>query len=119
MDLDERASAIARFALGLADSADPWIASSIGEVTYISSSSDEAPSQPALTVSRGNSTTVLVASGSRVNETPPARMIMIAVAEITAGRFAAQRIMMPALLPLLHHRVGGGQQEQGDQQGTH
>jgi hypothetical protein len=64
----------------------PCTAASIGAVTYISTSSADAPGQLAETRSRGSSTAVRVASASRVNATPPASTIAAHVAQTTAGR---------------------------------
>src|SRR5206468_11323442 len=76
----------------------PWIAASIGEVRYVSISSAEAPGQLALTVSFGSSTAVLVASGKRTNAIAPASISAIPMAQTTAGRVLAHRII-PSDLP--------------------
>ena len=70
-----------------------WMTASIGDVRYISTSSAAAPGHETLTCSRGSSTVVREASGSRVNATLPARSSAAQVAQTTAGRRADQPIM--------------------------
>ena len=68
------------------------MAASTGLVRYVSITSGDAPGQLANTESRGSSTVVRVASGSRVNEITPANSNATHIAHTTAGRCVAKRI---------------------------
>src|SRR5215213_8643417 len=87
----------------------PCTADSMGEVTYISTSSADAPGHADAICSRGSSTSVRVASARRVKETAPPRRTTALVAQTTAGRDVAQRI--------IGSRRGGGRGEEGCRRG--